>query len=233
MMEITWLGIVALIAIFAFCYQGYSRGFVKEAVSLMFVVLTIMAVWAINPYVNEFLKEQTPIYEKIEERCKESVSEQLLKKESVDDSALLEGLTLPESVKKALGENNNAQVYRYLAAETFAEYSAEYLAMMIVNGLSFLASYIVAAAAVRMVAHGLDVMSRLPVLNGVNHAAGAIVGLLKGLIVVWMALLVLTMFYNSSIGKECLVMVEKDPVLSVLYETDLFVQVFLSIFYGK
>ena len=105
--------------------------------------------------------------------------------------------------------------------------------MMIVNGLSFLASYIVAAAAVRMVAHGLDVMSRLPVLNGVNHAAGAIVGLLKGLIVVWMALLVLTMFYNSSIGKECLVMVEKDPVLSVLYETDLFVQVFLSIFYGK
>lgn len=233
MMEITWLGIVALIAVFVFSYQGYSRGFVKEAVSLMFVVLTIAAVWVINPYINEFLKEQTLIHEKIEERCKESVSEQLLKTEAGEESALLDALTLPKSVKKALGENNNVQIYHYLAAETFAEYIAEYLAAMIMNGLSFLLSYIVAAAAIRLAAGGLDIMSRLPVLNGVNHAAGAIVGMLKGLIVVWLILLVITIFYNSSIGKECLAMVEKDPILSVLYETDLFVRVFLSVFYQK
>lgn len=223
----------ALIAVFIFCFRGYSHGFVKEAVSLMFVVLSIMAVWAINPYVNEFLKEQTPIYEKIEEHCRESVSEQFLNTEGEGDSALLEGLALPESVKKALGENNNKQVYRYLAVETFAEYIAEYLATMIVNGLSFLLSYIAASAAIRIAAHALDVMSRLPVINGVNHAAGAIVGIIKGVVVIWMALLVLTIFYNFLPGKECLAMVEKDPVLSVLYETDLFVQVFLSIFYGK
>ena len=230
MMKITWLGIVALIVLLVFAYRGYSHGFIKEAVSLMFVVLSIMVVWAINPYVNKLLREQTPIYEKIEEQCKRSVSEQLLEKESGDDSALLERLVLPESIKKAIGENENIQNYGNMAVETFSEYVAQYLAAIIVNGLSFLLSYVLAALAIRMMAYGLDVMSHLPVLKGINCAAGAIVGMLKGVVIVWIALLVITMLYNSSVGKECLTMIEKDPLLSVLYKTDLLVQVFLSIF---
>lgn len=230
MMKITWLGIVALIVMLVFAYRGYSHGFVKEAVSLMFVVLSIMVVWAINPYVNKLLREQTPIYEKIEEQCKKSVSEQLLQTESSDDLPLLERLILPESVKKALGKNENIQNYGNMAVETFAEYVAEYLAAIIVNGLSFLLSYVIAAFAIRMMAYGLDGMSHLPVLNGINRAAGAIVGMIKVVIIVWIALLVITMLYNSSVGKECLAMIEKDPLLSVLYKTDLFVQVLLSVF---
>ncbi|MDY4769770.1 MAG: CvpA family protein [Lachnospiraceae bacterium] len=230
MMKMTWLGIVALIVICVFCYQGYRRGFVKEAVSLMFVALSIMVVWTVNPYVNKFLKEKTPIYEKIEERCEESVSEQILKTGGTDDSTLLDSFVLPESVKKALGENNNVQGYSYLAAETFSEYVAQYLATIILNGLSFLLSYAVAAVLIRMVAHGLDVMSHLPVLNGINHVAGAAVGILKSVIIIWIALLVLTVLCNTLVGKECLALVEKDPLLSVLYEKDLLVRMFLSIF---
>ena len=233
MMEITWLGIVALIVICVFCYRGYSHGFVKEAVSLMFVILSLMAVWAINPYVNKFLKEHTPIYEKIEERCEASISAQILKTGEEDESSLVDRFVLPESVKKALGQNNDAQIYNDTAAETFSEYVAEYLATMIVNGISFLLSYLVAAVLIRMISCGLDDMARLPVLNGINHVAGAIVGIVKGSIVVWIALLVLTLFYNTLVGKECLAMVERDPILSVLYETDLFVKVFLSVFSGK
>ena len=44
-------------------------------------------------------------------------------------------------MKTSLMENNTAETYRYLAVSTFAEYIADSLAVMIVNGISFLLSF--------------------------------------------------------------------------------------------
>ena len=62
-MTITWLGITVLIFLVFSCYTGYKRGLIREVVSLLCVFLSMAVVWFINPYVNQFIRENTAVYE--------------------------------------------------------------------------------------------------------------------------------------------------------------------------
>lgn len=232
----TWLGIAAAAFIMMSCTMGYRRGFVREVVSLMFVVLSIVVVWVINPYVTDYLKEETPVYSMIQEQCRESIGQQLETGEGAGaqvQSAVIDSLPLPNALKENMTDNNTSQVYQYLLVDTFAEYLADYLAVIITNGIGFFLSYFLASVGIHMIAHALNLIARLPVIRGFNHLAGIVIGGLRGILVVWIVLLVMTIFCNTSWGAQCMAMIEQDIFLSTLYDGNLFAQVFLSIFYGK
>ena len=75
-MNVTWLGIVVLAILILCVWRGYSRGFIKEIVSFFFVFLSLSLAWAMNPYINEFLVQKTPIYNTIQETCTNFVQSQ-------------------------------------------------------------------------------------------------------------------------------------------------------------
>lgn len=227
----TWLGAAVLAFLVLTCFVGYRRGFVKEVVSALFLLLSIGIAWAVNPYVNEFIRENTPVYETVQEGCQnfvEAESEGGTSQE--EENSLIEGLALPDLFKDNIEDNNTQGVYEYLAVSTLGEYISEYLAQSVVNGISFLISFLLATLLVRMVSYALNVLSRLPVINGVNKAAGALIGIIKGVIFIWLAFLILTILCNTQAGKIGLEMIERDPFLSFLYGTDIFIRIFMSIF---
>ena len=232
----TWLGIVVAGILLLTAYKGFRRGFIREIVSFFFVFLALAVSWAINPYVNEFFMENTPVYEKIQESCQSFVESQkkqeLTSPGTEEQTGFIEGLELPELLQKGLESNNTAEVYTYLAADSFGEYISEALARMIVNGLSFFVSYLLASVILRLGTWVLNLLAGLPVLKSANKLAGGLVGAVKGVLFVWIAFLVMTILCSTSIGKEALALIEKDAFLNVLYEYDIFVNVFMSIFYG-
>lgn len=232
----TWLGIVVAGILLLTAYKGFRRGFIREIVSFFFVFLALAVSWAINPYVNEFFMENTPVYEKIQESCQSFVESQkkqeLTSPGTEEQTGYIEGLELPELLQKGLESNNTAEVYTYLAVDSFGEYISEALARMIVNGLSFFVSYLLASVILRLGTWVLNLLAGLPVLKSANKLAGGLVGAVKGVLFVWIAFLVMTILCSTSIGKEALALIEKDAFLNVLYEYDIFVNVFMSIFYG-
>ena len=232
----TWLGIVVAGILLLTAYKGFRRGFIREIVSFFFVFLALAVSWAINPYVNEFFMEDTPVYEKIQESCQSFVESQkkqeLTSPGTEEQTGFIEGLELPELLQKGLESNNTAEVYTYLAVDSFGEYISEALARMIVNGLSFFVSYLLASVILRLGTWVLNLLAGLPVLKSANKLAGGLVGAVKGVLFVWIAFLVMTILCSTSIGKEALALIEKDAFLNVLYEYDIFVNVFMSIFYG-
>ena len=232
----TWLGIVVAGILLLTAYKGFRRGFIREIVSFFFVFLALSVSWAINPYVNEFFMENTPVYEKIQESCQSFVESQkkqeLTSPGTEEQTGFIEGLELPELLQKGLESNNTAEVYTYLAVDSFGEYISEALARMIVNGLSFFVSYLLASVILRLGTWVLNLLAGLPVLKSANKLAGGLVGAVKGVLFVWIAFLVMTILCSTSIGKESLALIEKDAFLNVLYEYDIFVNVFMSIFYG-
>ena len=232
----TWLGIVVAGILLLTAYKGFRRGFIREIVSFFFVFLALAVSWAINPYVNEFFMENTPVYEKIQESCQSFVESQkkqeLTSPGTEEQTGFIEGLELPELLQKGLESNNTAEVYTYLAVDSFGEYISEALARMIVNGLSFFVSYLLATVILRLGTWVLNLLAGLPVLKSANKLAGGLVGAVKGVLFVWIAFLVMTILCSTSIGKEALALIEKDAFLNVLYEYDIFVNVFMSIFYG-
>ena len=141
----TWLGIAVLALIAAACIMGFRNGFVKEIVSVFFMLISFLLVWAVNPYVNTFVKEYTPVYDTIQDKCQTLVSEQIGNKKTLDkeeQNQVMENMELPDLLKNALVENNTAETYRYLAVSTFTEYISDSLAVMAVNGISFLISFV-------------------------------------------------------------------------------------------
>ena len=131
-----------------------------------------------------------------------------------------------------LEANNTAEMYRYLAVETFADYVSGYLARVAVNGISFVISFILATVLIRMVTWALNLIAALPVIKGANKLAGGALGAAKAVIFIWVAFLVLTILCNTEIGKAGLEIVEKDSILSWLYEKDIFIEIFMNILYG-
>ena len=64
-MTLTWAGVITVLLLAFACVRGYRRGLIKEIVSIACVFLSMSIVWFVNPYVNQFIRENTSIYEKI------------------------------------------------------------------------------------------------------------------------------------------------------------------------
>ena len=228
----TWLGIAVLALIAAACIMGFQKGFVKEIVSVFFMLISFLLVWAVNPYVNTFVKEYTPVYDTIQDKCQTLVSEQIGNKKTLDkeeQNQVMENMELPDLLKNALVENNTAETYRYLAVSTFTEYISDSLAVMAVNGISFVLS----AAVIKLLGFILNVLTKLPVINGINKIAGAAVGGIKCIIFIWIAFLVLTLLCNTTLGQQGMALIQQDAFLNFLYSQNVFVKVFMSVFYGN
>ena len=232
----TWLGIAVLALIAAACIMGFQKGFVKEIVSVFFMLISFLLVWAVNPYVNTFVKEYTPVYDTIQDKCQTLVSEQIGNKKTLDkeeQNQVMENMELPDRLKNALVENNTAETYRYLAVSTFTEYISDSLAVMAVNGISFLISFVLSAAVIKLLGFILNVLTKLPVINGINKIAGAAVGGIKCIIFIWIAFLVLTLLCNTTLGQQGMALIQQDAFLNFLYSQNVFVKVFMSVFYGN
>lgn len=232
----TWLGIAVLALIAAACIMGFRKGFVKEIVSVFFMLISFLLVWAVNPYVNTFVKEYTPVYDTIQDKCQTLVSEQIGNKKTLDkeeQNQVMENMELPDLLKNALVENNTAETYRYLAVSTFTEYISDSLAVMAVNGISFLISFVLSAAVIKLLGFILNVLTKLPVINGINKIAGAAVGWIKCIIFIWIAFLVLTLLCNTTLGQQGMALIQQDAFLNFLYSQNVFVKVFMSVFYGN
>ena len=231
-MKLTWFGIVILLILILFIWMGYRRGFIREIVSFFFVFLSLSLAWAINPYINDFLISETPVYSTIQETCTDFVQKQSsdLENEMESSSQFIDGLNLPEILRKNIEKNNNTENYAELSVNTLTEYVSGYLARTIVNGLSYVLAYILATIGIRIVVYILNLIAGLPILKTANKLTGGLVGFVKGLVFIWILFLILTVLCSTEIGKTSLELIEKDSLLSVIYQYDHLIQIFTKIF---
>lgn len=70
-MNILEIAVVVLIVVFAIA--GWRRGFVRKLASMLSFVISIILVAVFLPYVTEFLKTETPVYDYIVKECREVI----------------------------------------------------------------------------------------------------------------------------------------------------------------
>ena len=95
--------------------------------------------------------------------------------------------------------------------------------------ISFLASFLLATVILRVVAFALDLFANLPVIRGVNKLAGAALGAIEGIALVWLIMAILTVLCNTQVGKTALEMIRKDTFLDYMYGQNLFLKFFTEV----
>ncbi|EET58424.1 hypothetical protein BRYFOR_09654 [Marvinbryantia formatexigens DSM 14469] len=296
---------IIVIIIFAISVlHGYRRGFIKSLASMVSIVLSIVLVNIATPYVTEFLKTQTPLYDYILEKCEDAfrisdtdgssggqteteapsggteaadgtVNLAALDKQSgtaadmlmlsasdTGENALpagrdngtaetennagtrgesgttasaqdgnagwqdewIDNLKIPQALRDLLKENNTPEYYRRIAADSFAEYVPRYMAGLILSLISFVVTWVLVISFIWLAVMMLDVIVSLPVLRGINQILGLVLGFLQGLIIVWVAFLIITIFSSTDIGGQLMEMIAESPVLSGIYDTNLLLE---------
>ena len=222
---LTW---IILLILAAFTLSGWSRGFVRVFAGMFFFLASTVLVYYATPYISDFIKENTPIYQAVEENCREMLKGGEGQENSgLEQKKFIEGLGLPEALEKQLlgGSDSGSSVDR--AIEGVSDYLAEYMAGLILNILTFVVTLAAVNLVLRMTVLTLDNLAKLPVLNSINKAFGMVLGAAQGLLVVWVAFLVITAFGNTDAGRKLLEMIHESPILDFLYNINIFLKIML------
>ena len=66
----------------------------------------------------------------------------------------------------------------------------------------------------------MDLISKLPILHGMNALGGVACGLIHGLIILWILCIVITMFAWTEYGQWTLAQINESSLLSLLYNNN-------------
>lgn len=222
--NILLIGVIAFLALCVF--NGYRKGFLKIALSMVAMIATIIIVGILNPYVSRFLMEHTGLYETIKEGTQEFVDDIIDTELNVaistrtDEVFAIDHLTLPKAIREKLIEDNNSVIYEALGVNGFKDYVSSYLACMILNAISFIGTLLIAGFLVRVVFVMADIIERVPGIKGMNKMVGMVFGFLQGIIIIWVACLVVTAFGATKTGQQILEMIHDSTVLSFIYNNN-------------
>ncbi|MDO5418389.1 MAG: CvpA family protein [Lachnospiraceae bacterium] len=235
-MQEHWLSVLMVSYFVGMMLYGHYRGFLRLSVSMAAIVISLVVVRTAMPQVTTFVKENAGIHQWMQEMMTNASGlEQMPEGGMVlpaEQRAVIEGTSLPESVKKALIENNNEEIYQILGVDVFADYVGSFLADRIINTLAFVILFLAVYISIRVLAHFLDLVARLPVLYGLNQIAGAVLGLIQAFIYFWVFCLVLNLFVSTGWGQYLLDAVEETPWVSFLYHNNLLSKFLLSVIWN-
>lgn len=202
------IGVLAVLGLSAL--YGYKRGLVRILLSMVAMLVTFVLAGLLTIPVSAMVEAVTPLDEKISESVTELVAEN-----EVVDIAGIEKLDLPEPIKEVLVEGATA-------IETgFNEYIVTAIADMLLRAIVFFILIIVIYIVVRIVIKMLDFISRLPVVNTINKSGGLVVGLLQGLLIIWIACLVVTAFADKPWAQEVFAQINANSLLTFIYNNNL------------
>lgn len=247
------LEIIILILAVWLAIGGFRKGFVRKLAAMVSLVLSIVLVSISLPYVTEFLKTNTPIYDVIVDRCDQMLAEKAaetvtettgVEAQNTNDSRKLgtellaqigrieqiefiEELPLPEYMKDLLLDYNNAEGYKNLAVSTFRDYVTHLIADVILNVISFLVAVTVVQLVLWLGLTVLNILANIPVLRFVNRVAGMGLGLVQAVVVIWFFFLILSMFAGTGPGMYLMSLVRESQYLYELYDVNPFMQVVL------
>lgn len=220
------LSVGTAIFLLAMILYGHHRGFLRIAVSMFALIATLIIVRMSTPYVTNFLMQNTDIHAAVERGIMglagaEGVAETEVQLPS-GQRMLIEHLNLPEQMKEALIENNNNEVYRLLGVDAFMDYIGAYLTNMVLNVVCSVVLFLLVYIGIRLIMSWLDLLARLPILSGMNQIAGAVLGGVQGLLVIWCLCLAVTICSATEWGRVVMTQIESTPWLLFLYKNNIF-----------
>lgn len=179
-----------------FIWLGTRKGFILTLCSLLAVIVALVGANLISDALAPKVAES--IQPRLEQSIQESLEEKALEVSAED------GLGVAE-VLAALREKGG--LYEWAAdglegaltttpglSESIAHQAAvaaSALAEQLARGIIFSVAFLLVLVAWFFISHALDLVSKLPVIDSLNHTLGGVIGAVKGLIIIYIAAWVL------------------------------------------
>lgn len=244
-----WLAIAAGIFLLSMVLYGHYRGFLRLAVTFSALILSLLVVRVAMPKVSWYLQENTEIHKTVGRGLLKALGAEQVLSDSEDldhvedgevqilpetqipahQRKIIEQLKIPEQMKDALLENNNREIYQILKVEEFLDYVGTYLAGMVLNLVGSVLLFLLVYIGLRILIQWLDILARLPILNGINQITGAVLGGIQGMLMLWLFFLIVQFCAEMPWTERILAQIHKSLWLNFLYRNNIFNWIFVRV----
>lgn len=221
-LDANWFPLLVAVVILGMMLYGHTCGFLHLAVSFAALLITVILVRLTLPYAVQRVETDPQIRTVITQKVRESVGIDELEAAAIDtqeaQERVIDSLNLPESMRRALKQNNTEEIWEKLGVSRFQEYAVDYLSRTVLRTVLGILLFFAVSILLRILMHVLDIFTRLPVVHGLNQIFGAFLGLAWGLVLVWTGFLVLGFFEGTVIGSGVRQIIDRVLWLKLLYD---------------
>lgn len=214
------VSIIALIVILCLAGLGFKRGLIMSVWHLVSMIVILgVTIW-LSPYVAKFAKGNEKIYGTFYSTMEKTVHVPVKSADEMDN--FIKDFHLPEKAEKVVldfaskyyGDAEDAQ-------KSFADKVHEKLTEASLTALSFVITFGLVTLALTLIFKGLDLASKLPVINSMNKLGGIALGALEGLLIVWIAIGIVSLISVTPFGAKVVEQIQANKFLKVLYENNI------------
>lgn len=102
------------------------------------------------------------------------------------------------------------------------------VAEMIISSGCYIVVFAIVYAAIYIIFRIVNGICRLPVIKELNKGLGIIFGLLKGILVVWLFFIAVTVFYNTAPAQSIIACINENTFLTWLYDNNIIMNILIS-----
>ena len=225
------VAIVVLVIIGLCVWRGYNRGLFQTVLVAGATILAIVAANYATPYVSATLQKLTPLDEKVEEYIIHTLDIDVLQNDTSknEEMTLIDELPIPDALKMALINNNNEDAYSKLNVSGFYEYVAHYLAQIVLNCIAFVLIQLAITIALMILIYTSQILTEIPILNGIDKGGGIVLGILQALAIIWSAFIFISIIGNTPLGINIYAQITDNRLLSFLYDNNLILHTITNI----
>lgn len=213
--------ITAIILIVSMIIGGF-RGLIKSIFSTFALIVALVLAIQLMPYGSKVLRK-TPVYTSINNSIQSSIDEKLQVPVTTvsQQFTVIEQMPVPDFLKDLLKENNNKAMYEALGINEFSTYISNYITCLLINGISLIVLFVIIFVVIKLLGLMLDMLSNIPVLNGLNRVGGILFGLLNGVMILWVVCIFITLFSTTSLGQTIFEQINDSVILTFIYNNNL------------
>lgn len=229
-----WLLIIVILVLAGNIVWGFSKGFLRVIYSMLaWIAILVFVTWA-TPYVANVLTEKTNIDNRIESNLDEKLHELVIgdtngQKEDREPDAQNPGqgkknyrdlqMKLPDAVTNKLFDTNKIadQILEGSGAYDVVAGRATDLVMRVI---SFVLVLLITVISFHLLSVVLKVVEKLPLIGGINRLLGLFAGLVKGILIIWLAFAIIAMAGTTDIGIALISYIYESPLLIWAYENN-------------
>ena len=222
-MEVNYLFVAVLIAFLYFTIRGYKKGFLCIVVTFAGTIAIIILAKKAAPYISEYLINNTDTYQTIQEKITDKFADANLKYDNTipeNQTITINSYEVPDLIKDNLIINNTQEMYKALLVNIFEEYVSAYLASTAIKAMGFVFAFVVMVIAFKILLAVVDIISKIPILRGINEFIGGCLGFIEALIVIWVFFFVVVMFIGNDSSSIIFGMIRDSKLLTFLFNNN-------------
>ena len=216
--ELILLDVIIIATLVLFMYLGYRRGLIRTLFNLVSFALSILLSIYLYPIVAEWLRS-TPIYRALKDYIIRTMD--LGSVIHMHAAELISSLPLPELLRRSLlVHHDTPNMFELLNVSTIEEYIAGFFAGMALNIIAMVLVFIIVRLILGLVSGMIDVVGRLPVIRHFNRGGGLILGVIQGVIIIWLGLAVINLFFLDPTRPELVRLLNESLLAGWIYENN-------------